>query len=90
MKDIANYYDIVKIGSHPTIENPGMGLGIKTIAERILFKIIVILSFIFRTIFIINRINFKLINIYSLMVLPIMIFINKDKKKTITFRGSDF
>ena len=34
MKDIANYYDIVEIGSHPTIENPGKGLGIKTIAER--------------------------------------------------------
>ena len=138
MKNISKFYDSVEIGSHPTIENPGKGLGIKCFSDRdlystlfiafgkkyetieasnsseydileipfnhlplrtktssigkvyrIVLKTMVISSFIVRALFSLRGVHYKLINIHSLMLLPLLIFVGR-KKKVITFRGSDF
>lgn len=135
-----SYYDVVEVGSHPTLQTPGKGLGIKAIAGsphhstlfiafgkkgetidkqkdkndysvveipfnhkplrtnlgffgkvyRVVLKLYVIATFIFRMLRYLRRVDYQIINLHSLMLLPALVFISSNKKKILTFRGSDF
>ena len=134
------FYDVVEVGSHPTLEAPGKGLGIRAIASlsshstlyiafgkqnekiikpkntdnytlieipfnhkplgtslaffdkiyRIILKIWIIFIFISRMLIILRQVDYHVINLHSLMLLPVLPFLGKQKKKIVTFRGSDF